>query len=179
MKKVKLLFITAIILLTFSFKIFKPVTWKVKDDYTIKFENGLFRGLTATITFDEENPGKSLIWANVDATTIKMGSNEATVKAREALETSKFPLITFVSTTITKTGDGKYETKGNLKLKGVTKEIKFPFTFDSQKDHSEKFPFLFKETFQGKITINPKDFGITGSGIPNTVIMEFTIPVSK
>lgn len=179
MKKINILFVATTILLAFSFKNFKPVTWKVKNDYTLKFENGAFSGLTATITFDEENPGKSFIWATVDATTIKMGSTEGTVHAKEALETAKFPLITFVSTAITKNGDGKYEAKGNLKLKGVTKEIKFPFTFDSQKDHTEKFPFLFKETFQGKITINPKDFGITRSGTPNPVILEFTIPVTK
>lgn len=174
----KLIITKATILLTSVITVITLVNWKVKGGYIVKFTGapeGYFTGLKATILFDEANPEKSKITASIDATTLNTGNNEATAHAKEALATDKFPTINFESTVISKTGEGKYLSTGNLTLKGVTKTIKIPFTFYSKKNKS----MLFPEIFKGQITIAPKDFGITKPGTPEQLTIELTIPVTQ
>lgn len=166
------------VLLTFGFAITitnQVTEWKVRDGYSVKvFRNSqlqypiVFKGLKATISFDPENLDKSSIQASIDATTVDTGVELMTVHAKEpdVLDTEKFPVITFTSRSIRKKASG-YEVTGNLVLKGVTREITFPFTFE-------------KETFAGEFTIAAKDFNITREGaVPSGFIrVELTIPVS-
>ena len=181
MNKLKLLIASVIILLASSFTVLLTVNWKIKKEYSVKCSIGkdgsTFTGLNAVILFDEENPERSKITASIDATTINTGNNEMNAHAKEALNTALFPVITFVSTSITKTISG-YEAIGNLTLKGITKTIKFPFYFDSKKTLA-LFPFIPKETFNGSFTIFPKDFSITRKGTPDQVTISITIPVTK
>jgi polyisoprenoid-binding protein YceI len=183
MKNMKFLFGAAVILLASAFTSYQLTTWKVKEDYYVKCRGGKgdgtsFRGLKAAILFDEEKPEKSYIRATIDATSLSAGSEKATEKAKADLETKKFPAITFESTSVKKTGPAKYEATGNFTLKGVTKEIKMPFHFDS-KNTSQQFPFIFKETFQGTITIVPKDYNVQGFGDGEKLPVEISVPVIK
>lgn len=183
MKKMNLLPGLVGILLVLAFTISKPVVWKVKPNYSVKvvgaFDDKMyFKTLTAMIVFDEEAPEKSKLMATIDAKSLNSPSSEMTEHAKQALEVVKFPEITFVSTSITKTKLG-YEATGDLTLKGITKQIKFPFVFDSKKDLTEKFPFVAKETFNGKMAITAKDFNITRNGTPSQIFIDITIPVTK
>ena len=180
MSNIKLLIGAATIVLASAFTIIQTVDWKVKEDYKVHFnpgktfflpENGpssFFRGLKATIFFDEKNLEKSIIKASIDAATIDIGGYEkitAHAKEPNVLDVDKFPVITFESTTITKSNTG-YDAIGNLTMKGITKEIKFPFTFE-------------KETFVGGFTIATEDFNITRGNAWKDVYILLTIPVTK
>ncbi len=183
-KNFKIAAVAATCLLAFAFTIETLISWKLKDKYSVKISGGhlqgSFDGLKAAILFDEVHPERSKIIASIDATTVKVGSDEGNAHAKEALATDKFPLINFISTAIAKSKTGMgYEATGNLTLKGVTKEIKFPFYFDSQKMASDKFPFVFKETFGGRITIVPKDFNVVRDGMPALLYIDLEIPVTK
>ncbi len=177
--KLKLLIGAVTILSASAFTFIVTVDWKVKKEYKIQFNPGktfsqensssnFFKGLKATISFDETNPEKSKIKATIDATTIDIGGLEkitAHAKEPNVLDADKFPLITFESTAITKSGTG-YDAIGNLTIKGVTKEIKFPFSFE-------------KETFVGGFTIATEDFNITRGNAWKDVYIRLTIPVTK
>ncbi len=183
MRQLNFLFGGILVLLTSAFTIIKPINWKVKPNYSVKiigaFDDKMyFKTLKAFITFDEEAPEKSKIMATVDAVSLNSASPEMTEHAKQALEIIKFPEITFVSTAIAKTKTG-YEATGDLTLKGITKQIKFPFVFDSKKDISDQFPFVNKETFCGKIIIATKDFNVTRKGTPDQIIIDLVIPVTK
>ena len=180
MKGIKLAAGALIVLLASAFLMYRstdPYTdWKVKEGYTVKiFRNAqmqfpaFLKGLKAEISFDKEHPEKSKIHATVDATTIDMGNPVMTEHAKEEgiLHTEKFPVITFESSSVRKTNTG-YETTGNLTLKGITKEISFPFTFEN-------------DTFIGAFEITAKDFNINNSNaVPSGQIkIELMIPVTK
>ena len=177
MKTIKLLICATLILIASAFTVIKSVNWKVKDDYSVKWDGGVFRGLKAEIMFDEEHPEKSSITAFIDPRTVNTGNGLKNSHVKEALDADKFPIITFASKSIIKTTSG-YEATGNLTIKDIIKEVKLPFFFDSQKN-SDKFPFVYKETFCGKLTVVSKDFNLTRQGMPNTVIVEITVPVTK
>jgi len=178
-KNIKSLFIASLIFSVPGFSFSQIVDWKVKEDYSVKMSGKgvVFKGLKATISFDETQPEKSKIKAVIDATTLKADNDEVTRQAKETLETNKYPSITFVSLAIVKTSMG-YEATGNLTLKNVTKQIKFPFKFDSKKN-SEQFPFVFKETFSGAITVVPAEFNVSTFKPGEQVTIELTIPVTK
>lgn len=51
------------------------------------------------------------------------------LRGDDFFETEKYPKMTFVSTSVQKTGDSKYNLKGNLTLHGITKEITLAMTY--------------------------------------------------
>jgi len=176
MKKLKLLAGALVLLLASAFLFVQSTDWKVKEGYSVKvFRNAqlqypiFFKGLKAKISFDKEHPEKSTIHATIDATTVDTGFEAMTAHAKEenVLHTDKFPEITFESRTIRATSTG-YETTGNLTMKGITKEITFPFTFEN-------------DTFIGEFTIAAKDFNINREGaVPSGEIrIELNIPVTR
>lgn len=176
MKRLSLITGAILLLLTSAFVLHHSTNWKVKEGYSVKvFRNAqiqypiYFKGLKAEISFDEARPEKSIIKAIIDANTVDTGVELMTAHAKEesVLHTGKFPEIIFESTSMRKTGTG-YEITGNLTLKGITKAVTFPFTFDNQ-------------TFVGAFTIFAKDFNITRNGaVPSGEIkVELMIPVEK
>ena len=173
----KILFLSVLVFAVSAFTVFQFVNWKVKDGYSVMWDGAAFKDLRAAIIFDEANPGRSRITASVDARTVNTGNSLKDAHIKEALAADKFPFITFASTAIAKNGNG-YEATGKLTIKGVTKEIRLPFVFDSKKA-TDQFPFFPKETFSGKLIIVPKDFNITMTGAPALVVIELVIPVTK
>ena len=172
MKNIKLTLITATtILFASAFTVIQSVNWKIKEDYSVKFTgkkvDGIFKGLKADINFNESDLGKSKISASIDATTANTGSGMMNkhAKSEDGLNAAKFPIINFESTSIAKTASG-FEAVGKLTLKGITKDIKFPFTFTNQ-------------TFNGKFTVAPKDYDVTRGGTPDEITIELNIPVTK
>lgn len=150
--------------------------WKVKEGYIVKvYRNDqldspiFFKGLLASIWFDENKLDSAQISASINPQTVETGNYEMNAHAKEesVLDAQRSPLITFVSKSVKKTENG-YEATGNLNLKSIIQEIKLPFTFRN-------------DTFSGKFVIKAKDFEITRNGaVPNgTIQIELTIPVTK
>jgi len=181
MKHIKIVVGVPAIIAASAFTLIQSLNWNLNGDYSVKSGVCVFRGLKATISFDETNPEKSKIAASIDATSISTGNRlmDEHAKDKEALYTAKYPVITFVSTAVKRISPSRYEAIGKLTLKGITKEIKLPFTFDSKKNVMDRFPMVTKETFSGRITIAAKDFNITREGVPEEVFVDLTIPVSK
>ena len=136
-----------------------PVDEKSDIKFTIKNfgfnTNGTFKGLKGSINFDPSNPGNSSFNVLVNANTINTGTDarDSHLREEEYFNVEKYPTINFVSTAIKKSQNG-YAVTGNITIKGVTRQIGFPFTVENQSDGIQ---------FSGEFTINRKDFGIGGS----------------
>ena len=150
MKKSALILFAVSLVTAFSFKIIEPISYNVKPTGTvIHFQGGRVKGdlkaLKATLLFDEANPEKSKFSASIDVTGISTGSGmmDKHAKSESALDAEKFPTITFESSAVLKKPDG-YHALGKLTLKGVTKEIVLPFTFEHKGEEG---------LFKGKITL--------------------------
>lgn len=147
--------------------------WKVKSPYEIKFENGKIHGVfeqfKAEIHFDKANPESSKFSATVDANSLSTGFFIKTSHAKDAIDAEKYPTITFVSSSVSKSGSD-YVAHGNLTLKGVTKPIAIHFTFDDKGNEG---------VFKGGFKVITKDFGITKNGSPDVLNISLNVPVSK
>lgn len=176
MKKASIIIIALTAILASAFTILQPVNYKVKEEgYNVSFKGGkvegIFKGLKASILFDELAPETSKIIATIDATTLETGSGMMNkhAKAENALNVKAYTVIGFESISISGKS-GVYEALGKLTLKGVTKEVKLPFTLEHKGAES---------LFKGKLNIAPKDYNITRMGTPDVLEIDLIIPVTK
>lgn len=120
---------------------------------------GDFKGLTGTIKFDPAQPTAGDFDVSVDASTIDtdIESRDNHLKRAEYFNVKNYPKISFKSTKITKTNKDSYlYMYGNITIKGVTKEVEFPFTAT---------PRNGGYVFEGSFKINRRDFGVGGSSL--------------
>ena len=117
--------------------------------------DGSFKGLTGNILFDSKNIATSSFDVNIDTKTIKTGNNtrDGHLKKKEYFDVDNFPSINFKSKKIDLTKSG-YLVTGNLTLKGISKEIKIPFTYTENNNGG---------VFNGSFTINRLDYKVGDS----------------
>lgn len=129
------------------------VSFSIKN-FGIKTE-GTFSKLSGEINFDPGSLEKSSFNVMVQAATINTDNSIRDRSLREEyFETEKFPEIRMVSKKIEKTNkteEGFYYFTGNLIIKGVSREVSFPFKVENKGKNL---------IFTGGFTINRLDFGI-------------------
>ena len=157
--------------------------WKVdttnaKINFTIKGIFGKvhshFSGLKARIHFDEGDLAASTMSASVDAKTISTGidlRNSDLRKKEEWFNVEKYPTVSFKSEKFEKTKNG-YQVTGYLTIKGISKSVVIPFTFDDK--HSAGI-------FNGKFSIQRKDFnlGKPGGSVGSIITVELSVPATS
>ena len=112
---------------------------------------GHFTKWTASLVFDEGDPGKSSVEATIDAGSIdtREPQRDGHLKSADFLEVEKHPNITFKSKRVEKTGAGHYKVTGDLTIRGVTHEVPLDVEeLGKGKDPwgNEKIGFLAKTT---------------------------------
>jgi polyisoprenoid-binding protein YceI len=157
MRKFFTLIIASTVVMSFTSSDLKPVDASEAVTFAIKNfginTNGEFKGLKGTIKWDPSNPSASIFNVTVDANTINtdIDMRDSHLRKEEYFNTEKYPTINFVSTAVTANN-----VTGNLTIKGVTKQISFPFTVK---------PSAGGYLFEGSFEINRKDFGVGGSSV--------------
>jgi polyisoprenoid-binding protein YceI len=164
-----LFLIVPCILLAFSFVDLKPVDADGSVTFVIKNfginTKGEFKGLQGTIKWDAANPANSSFNVSVDVNTINTGSDirDNDLKKESYFNASKYPTINFASTSVT-----SGNVTGNLTIKGVTKEISFPF---------KATPSGNGYLFEGNFSLNRKDFGVGGGSFALSDHVDVTLKV--
>jgi polyisoprenoid-binding protein YceI len=97
---------------------------------------GRFRSFSAAVRFDPGNLDSSVARIEVDLGSVDTGSAEADteVRRRNWFNVAAFPSAKFVSTGVRQLGPDRYEVRGNLTLKGVTREVVAPVTVTNRGD---------------------------------------------
>lgn len=120
---------------------------------------GHFSDYDGSITFDPNNLEASKINITVQSASIdtNMEKRDAHLKNADFLDVEKFPEITFVSKSITKTDDA-YQLTGDLTIKGVTKEISVPAEISGPINSPMGGSVIGIES---NFKINRQDYGVT------------------
>ncbi len=142
--------------------------------YTTRFDS--FDG---TFTYDPAHPENARVQASVDAASLDVGADYSAKFADEFLAATKFPKITFTSTSIQKGAGNTGTMTGDLTLRGVTKPVIFNVTFNGA-GRSPLPPFRSIVGFTATTTIKRSDFGsdflnngIVGDDVSLTIEAEF------
>jgi polyisoprenoid-binding protein YceI len=134
------------------------ILFKVKH-MMITNVKGEFRKFNAEVSSDDKHLIASSIKANIDAMSVFTNADDRDAHLRSAdfFDAENYKELTFTGTSFTKADDEKYLLKGNLNIKGVSKEVVFEVEFGGiNKDPwgNEKAGF----SINGKI--NRKDWGL-------------------
>lgn len=177
----KLLLIKLFILILPAYGIIGTTDWKVKSSaITFKIKNagmttdGSFTGLEAELKFDPLKPEEVSIKASVNSATINTGNNgrDGHLSKPDYFDVAKYPKITLQSVKVEKTGPISFNGTFKLTLKGVTKEVKFPFMFMKTNE---------KTQFKGSFTINRLDYGVGEDSftLSNTATISLLVDVAE
>lgn len=148
---------------------------------------GTFGKYSADIAFDAADLATSKVVVTVDMGSAKTAvapeahyndDTDAALPGAGWFNIAKSPNAVFTSTAITAKGGDKYEAKGTLNLRGMTKEIVLPFTVKMTGNTA---------VAEGSTTVNRIDFGIRGDSpqyalpkpVPHEVKIMFSVTATK
>ncbi|MBL0105611.1 MAG: polyisoprenoid-binding protein [Bacteroidetes bacterium] len=134
------------------------ILFKVKH-LMITNVKGEFRKFMAEVTSDGADFSKATVKAVIDAASVftNEDSRDGHLKSPDFFDVENHKEIVFTSTAVTKHDNSNYQLKGNLTIKGITKEVSFEVEMGGiNKDPwgNEKAGF----SLSGKI--NRKDWGL-------------------
>lgn len=97
---------------------------------------GRFHRFSPTILFDPADLAGSRFSVAIDAASAETGEQDRdnTLKGKDFFAVEQWPSARFESTSFRASGNGGYEATGRLTLRGVTREVRLPFTFKPSVD---------------------------------------------
>jgi polyisoprenoid-binding protein YceI len=116
---------------------------------------GRFTEFTGTVLFDPDNlkDSKFSFEIKVKSVDTGIGKRDKHLLSGDFLDASKYPLMTFTSTSITKAEGNTYNVNGTLTIKGVSSALILPLTYSGKKDHPLS-PGMEVAGFNGHLTLD-------------------------
>lgn len=128
---------------------------------------GYFRDFTGTINYDAKDASKSSVEFTAQMTSVDTGveGRDKHLRTADFFEVEKFPTMMFKSTKVEKKGN-KMMVTGDFTMKGVTKQISFPFDIAGFAEQRG----TMKMGIVAETSINRRDYGVNyGNNMPNGV----------
>ena len=121
---------------------------------------GAFNEFEGTAVIDGSDLSRSSATVTIASASIdtRNAQRDAHLRSNDFLAMEEYPQITFVATGVTVTGPTSLDLTGDLTIKGVTNSVTVPFEFEGAA--TDPFGNL-RAGFEGSVTVNRKDFGIT------------------
>ena len=147
---------------------------------------GSFNDFEGTAVLDGDDPSRSTASVTIQAASIdtRQAQRDEHLRSNDFLAMAEFPTITFTSTEVRRSGDAEFELAGDLTIKGVTKPVVIPFTYEG----SAQDPYgNTRLGFEGSVVISRSDFGVSfnaaletgGVLIGEKVTLEFEVSAVK
>lgn len=132
-------FASAVVALLLASSSAQAADWKILPDSALTFSGtqtgekfiGRFGRFDAAISLDPDQLDTAKIVVTVDVASAATGDKQrdTALPAKEWFDAASFPQAKFESRQVRRTPDG-YEAVGDLTLRGVTREIRLPFTLE-------------------------------------------------
>jgi polyisoprenoid-binding protein YceI len=126
---------------------------------------GRFTDYSGQFTLNRGHLEGSSVEVNIRTDSVTMDDDEWTdaVKGDGYFDVAHYPVMSFKSTRVVRTGPGMADVFGNMTLLGVTRPAKFAVTLNKTGRHPFKEEYV--AGLSGDGVINRSDFGMTG-GLP-------------
>jgi polyisoprenoid-binding protein YceI len=140
-------------------------TWTIEDGSAIRFTayqegapvDGGFGDFTAEILFDPDDLAASRVTVRIDTASVATGHKDRDTALRSSsfLDAARWPSATFVSEGLSHHGGERYEARGRLTIRDVTREVVLPFQLSIREDGGRQ-----RADAQGELTISRLDYGV-------------------
>jgi len=132
---------------------------------------GKFKNFDVSVTSSKDDFTDAVIELSADISSINTDNDyrDNDLKSPNFFDATKFPTLSFKSTSFTKVDGKNYKLKGNLTIHGVTKPVELDVVFNGTSQNP-----MNKKTVAGfriKGNIKRKDFGV-GDNTPNAVVSD-------
>ncbi|HXG84687.1 MAG TPA: YceI family protein [Pyrinomonadaceae bacterium] len=132
----------------------------------INWVGGRFKDFTGKVNYNEQDATKSTVefTAKVESIDTGVAGRDKHLRTADFFDVATYPEIKFVSTRVEKKGKDKYILHGDFTMKGVTKQISFPFNMTGAiVDGRGNTRF----GIEARTRINRRDYNITyGNALP-------------
>ena len=147
---------------------------------------GQFATYSGEVHLDEETPENSSVRLEIEVASVDTGNADRDnhLRTKDFFDLETHPKITFVSTKVEKADDDLYTLIGDLTINGTTNPVAVEFELNGTSDD----PWgNFRAGFEGKTTINRRDWGLDfnvaldkgGVLVSEKVKLEFDISAVK
>ena len=154
--------------------------------YEISLVRGRFKDFNGTIRYDEADVSKSSVEfaAKIESIDTGVDARNGHLRTADFFDAAKYPEMTFKSTRVERKAQDQYVLHGDFTLKGVTKQISFPFTMTGAiKDAQGNTRF----GVAAQTKIDRRDYGITwgkpmangGFDVGNEVMIDLQLEAVK
>lgn len=150
---------------------------------TGKFITGKVGAWTATIVLDPANLAAARIDVRLDMRTVSANSRDidGLMLGPDFLDVKGTPEARFVSEAITAKGGDRYEARGRLTIRGMTRDVVLPFSLQIREGPAS----VHAATARGKIDVKRLDYGV-GRGewagtthVANEVTIELSLAATR
>jgi polyisoprenoid-binding protein YceI len=119
---------------------------------------GMFQQPAGTVILDDASPANSKVNATIKVSSITTGVEERDthLKGPEFFDVTKYPVITFVSSSVSKSSPTSYSVTGNLTMHGVTKPVTLAVTASAPFNHAGGI----RRGIEATTSVNRRDFGL-------------------
>jgi polyisoprenoid-binding protein YceI len=145
------------------------ISFKVKNLGV--YVDGEFTGLKGLIIFDPQDLSRSNFNVSVRASTVSTGISlrDKHLRKKEYFDAEAYPDIRFVSTSIVELkAMGAYQVEGTLMLKGISRNITFPFSVRKVSN---------SQMFVGSFEINRTDYHVGGGSVTMGDVVKISLAV--
>jgi polyisoprenoid-binding protein YceI len=147
----------------------RPGTWNVDalhsqvmvslEHMSVAHLRAKFPRLSGRLQVDADDPLRSSLELEIEAGSVTTGhpAQEDFMRSEPWLDAERHPTMTFRSTAIVPAGSDRFVIRGDLTMKGVTREVEIPGDFHGVIADS----WGLRAGFTSRITIDRRDYGIT------------------
>jgi polyisoprenoid-binding protein YceI len=128
--------------------------------------DGSFTRFAATLDFDPAKPEAGRATLDIELASIDAGGPDANdeVKGKNWFDVKQHPVARFVSGSVKPLGSNRFEVRGQMSIKGKTREVVAPFTLK---------PDGAGGLLEGSFTLKRLDYGIgTGAWGDTSVVAD-------
>jgi len=119
---------------------------------------GMFQQPSGTVILDDATPANSRVNATIKVSSITTGVEERDthLKSAEFFDVTKYPVITFVSSSVSKSSATSYSVTGSLTMHGVSKPVTLAVTASPPFNHAGGI----RRAIEATTSVNRRDFGL-------------------
>src|SRR6185437_4015970 len=121
---------------------------------------GRFTDVQGTLQYDETDPTRSNIEVRIAIASVdtRADQRDAHLRSADFFDAEHYPFMTFKSTRVERTGEGRGKVTGDLTIRGVTQSV----TLDAKREGRGKDPWGGERLgFSATTVLNREAFGLT------------------
>lgn len=120
---------------------------------------GHFHKVYGTLVYDEADPSRSRVEAEIDAASLSTGVllRDNDLRSSHFLEVERYPTITFRSTRVELSSNEHGQVIGDLTIHGITREVALDTVLSGRCKNLDGKDVI---SFEARTSINRRDFGL-------------------